>query len=69
MIGGQAKKKNRWSGCTDSCHGEAAAFVIGCAVDPKQFPVVCLICLSELLRSLRLAKIDRHVSLLHAKRK
>ena len=58
MIGGQAKKKNRpWSGCTDSCHGEAAAFVIGCAVWTRNNdPVVCLICLSELLRSwLRLA--------------
>ena len=28
---------NRWSHCTDSCHGEAASLVIECAVDPT-FP-------------------------------
>ena len=25
---------DRWLGCTDSCHGEAASLLIGCAVDP-----------------------------------
>ena len=25
---------DRWADCTDSCHGEAACLVIGCAVDP-----------------------------------
>ena len=35
----------------------------------QQSPVVCSICLSGLLRRLRLAMIDRHVSLLHAKEK
>ena len=57
---------DRWSHCTDSCHGEAASLLIGCAVD-QQSPVVCFICLSGLLRRLQLAMIDRHLSLLHAK--
>ena len=35
----------------------------------RRFPVVCSICLSGLLRRLRLAMIGRHVSLLHAKKK
>ena len=25
---------DRWSDCTDSCHGEAASLVIGCNMDP-----------------------------------
>ena len=34
----------------------------------RRSPVVCSICLSGLLRRLRLAMIDRHVSLLHAQK-
>ena len=34
----------------------------------RRSPVVCFICLSGLLRRLRLAMTDRHVSLLHAKK-
>ena len=33
----------------------------------QRSPVVCFICLLGLLRCLRLAMTDRHVSLLHAK--
>ena len=35
----------------------------------RRSPVVCSICLSGLLRRLRLAMIDRHVSLLRANEK
>ena len=35
----------------------------------RRSPVVCPICLSGSLRRLRLATIDRHVSLLHANKK
>jgi hypothetical protein len=58
---------DRWSGCTHSCHGEAASLVTG-AVDPT-IPCGMLICLSGLLRPLRLAMIDRHVSLLQPPKK
>ena len=36
--------------------------------EESESPVVCFICLSGLLRRLRLAMIDRHVSLPHAKK-
>ena len=56
----------RWSRYTDLCHGKAASLVTGCAVDPTTL-VVNVICLLTLLTLLRLATVDRHVSLLHAK--
>ena len=37
--------------------------------EPDTSPVVCFICLSRLLRRLRLAMIYRHASLLHAPKK
>ena len=58
-----------WSGCTHSCHGEAASLVTQDVLWTRKSPVVCFLCLSGLLRRLRLAMIDRHISLLHAKRK
>ena len=52
--------------CTDSCHGEAASLVIRCCGPDKSPGFICLL---GLLRSLQLAMIDGHVSLLHAKKK
>ena len=58
---------DRWSDRTDSCHGEAASLVIGCAVDPR---IRCgLLYLSvRIAETLAIGNIDGYVSLLHARK-